>query len=161
MIRVRICTSRCRCQSSCRRSRFSGFGTQILGKRFSSGNFNKSRASKRSVFCFRPHFLLISAASPIHTSILNSASNRSNQRENPWPPSPRAGLLLAAQSFLLCSNRTFSFCSDDVGLGPCRVSRIGVDCNRGDRRVAATGKCVPAFSETLLSSADEEGTAFL
>jgi len=53
------------------------------------------------------------------------------------------------------------FAATTVGLGPCRVSRIGVDCNRGDRTVAATEKFVPAFSETLLSSADEEGTAFL
>src|SRR6266851_4865481 len=35
MIRVRICTMRCRCHNSCRRSRFSPLGTQILGKRFS------------------------------------------------------------------------------------------------------------------------------
>src|SRR5580765_8048866 len=32
MIRVRICTNRCRCHSSCRRSRFSGSGTQTCGK---------------------------------------------------------------------------------------------------------------------------------
>src|SRR6266704_1682855 len=48
MFRVRICTSRWRCQSSCRRSRFSGLGTQIRGKRSSSSNFNGSRASSRS-----------------------------------------------------------------------------------------------------------------
>src|SRR5271155_2126655 len=51
MIRVRICTSRCRCQSNCRRSRFSGLATQMRGKRFSSSNFSKSWASWRSVFC--------------------------------------------------------------------------------------------------------------
>ena len=38
---VRICTSRCRCQSSCRRSRFSGLGTQICRKRFFTSNCNK------------------------------------------------------------------------------------------------------------------------
>jgi len=31
MIRVRACTIRCRCHSSCRRSRFSQLGTQIRG----------------------------------------------------------------------------------------------------------------------------------
>ena len=34
MIRVRICTKRCRCHNSCRKSRFSGLGTQICGKLF-------------------------------------------------------------------------------------------------------------------------------
>ena len=53
MIRIRICTNRCRCQSSCRRSRFSGLGTQIRGKRFSSSSFNMSRASSRSVFLWQ------------------------------------------------------------------------------------------------------------
>src|SRR5215469_11098958 len=48
MIRVRICTSRCRCHSSCRRSRFSRLGTQILGKLSSRISRSKSRASK---FC--------------------------------------------------------------------------------------------------------------
>src|SRR5271169_2206391 len=79
MIRVRICTSRCRCQSSCRRSRFSGLGTQIRGKLFSS----ISRASSRSVFCLRTRLVLITAGSPIHNSKPSSASNRSNQRECP------------------------------------------------------------------------------
>src|SRR5215470_5523185 len=35
MMRVRACTIRCRCHSSCRRSRFSQLGTQIRGKRSS------------------------------------------------------------------------------------------------------------------------------
>src|SRR6185436_12505263 len=64
-----------------------GLGTQIR-KRFSSGNFSKSRASSRSVFCLRTRCLLISAASPIHTSKSNSASNRSNQREYPVASKP-------------------------------------------------------------------------
>ena len=34
--RLRICTKRCRCHTSCRRSRFSASGTQIRGKRSSS-----------------------------------------------------------------------------------------------------------------------------
>jgi hypothetical protein len=51
---------------------------------------NKSWASRRSVFCFRPRCLLISAASPIHTSKPNSASNRSNQREYPVASNPNA-----------------------------------------------------------------------
>src|SRR5215470_1770107 len=45
MIRVRICTSRCRCHSSCRRSRFSALGTQIRGKRSSNNSFRSSLAS--------------------------------------------------------------------------------------------------------------------
>src|SRR3984885_5180324 len=81
MIRVRIWTSRCRCHSSCRRSRFSGLGTQILGKLFSRSSRNSSRASSRSVFCLRTRLVLIFAASPIHNSMPSSASNRSNQRE--------------------------------------------------------------------------------
>src|SRR6266478_9286980 len=102
MIRVRICTSRCRCQSSCRRSRFSGLGTQIRGKRFSSSSFRISRASSRLVFCFRTRSLLISAASPIHTSKPNSASNRSNQREYPvasMPTRTQIRRFLAASGF--------------------------------------------------------------
>ena len=59
MIRVRICTNRCRCHSSCRRSRFSGLGTQMRGKLFSSSSFNRSWASCRSVFCLRTRFVLI------------------------------------------------------------------------------------------------------
>lgn len=38
-------------------------------------------ASSGSVFCLRTRLVLISAASPIHSSIPSSASNRSNQRE--------------------------------------------------------------------------------
>src|ERR1035438_8217580 len=50
MIRVRICTMRCRCHNRCRRSRFSPLGTQILGKRFSISNCRICCASCRSVF---------------------------------------------------------------------------------------------------------------
>src|ERR1700676_1319256 len=74
MIRVRICTSRCRCQSSCRRSRFSGLGIKIRGKRSSSINCCRSWASLLSVFCFLGRLVLISAGSPIHSSKSNSAS---------------------------------------------------------------------------------------
>ena len=74
---------RCRCHSSCRRSRFSGLGTQICGKLFSSISLRRSRASLRSVFCFFTRLALISAGSPIHSSKPNSASSRSNQREYP------------------------------------------------------------------------------
>src|SRR5437879_10091898 len=56
MIRVRICTMRCRCHNSCRRSRFSPLGTQILGKRFSISNCRICCASCRSVFCLRSRF---------------------------------------------------------------------------------------------------------
>src|SRR6266404_9182706 len=80
MIRVRICTSRCRCQSNWRTSRFSGLGTQIRGKRSSIISFSSSCASLRSVFCFLTRLAFISAGSPIHTSNPNSASSRSNQR---------------------------------------------------------------------------------
>src|SRR5579859_602295 len=45
--RVRICTSRCRCHSSCRRSRFSASGTQIRGKRSSIISRNNNCASCR------------------------------------------------------------------------------------------------------------------
>jgi hypothetical protein len=45
MIRVRACTIRCRCHSSCRRSRFSQLGTQISGKRSSISSCRISRAS--------------------------------------------------------------------------------------------------------------------
>jgi hypothetical protein len=83
MIRVCACTIRGRCQSNCRRSRFSPLGTQIRGKRSSSNNRKISSASWRSVFCFRTRFVRISAASPIHNSNRNSPSSRSNQRA--WP----------------------------------------------------------------------------
>src|SRR5215469_10492424 len=45
MMRVRACTIRCRCHSSCRRSRFSQLGTQIGGKRSSIIN----RSSKLGI----------------------------------------------------------------------------------------------------------------
>ena len=51
-------------------------GIQIRGKRFSKSSFNMSRASSRSVFFFRPRFVLISAGSPIQNSKLSSASSR-------------------------------------------------------------------------------------
>jgi len=60
LIRVRACTKRCRCHSSCRRSRFSQLGTQICGKRSSSINRRSSCASWRSVFCLRTRFVRIS-----------------------------------------------------------------------------------------------------
>src|SRR5215469_3408308 len=66
MTRVRICTSRCRCHSSCRRSRFSALGTHTRGKRSSSSNCSSSAASRRSLFCFRTRLALICAGSPIH-----------------------------------------------------------------------------------------------
>src|SRR5216684_6464692 len=68
MIRVRICTNRCRCHNSCRKSRFSGLGTQICGKLFSSISLRRSRASLRSFFRFLTRLVLISARSPIHSS---------------------------------------------------------------------------------------------
>jgi hypothetical protein len=80
IICVRICTMRCRCHSSCRRSRFSGSGTHIRGKLSSSSSFNRSLASLRSVFCLRTRLVLISAAFPTHSSMPNSANSRSNQR---------------------------------------------------------------------------------
>jgi hypothetical protein len=48
MIRVGICTKRCRCHHSCRKSRFFGLGTQTCGKLFSSVSLRRSRASLRS-----------------------------------------------------------------------------------------------------------------
>src|SRR5215471_21123935 len=68
MMRVRACTIRCRCHSSCRRSRFSQLGTQIGGKSFFSNKLRMCCASCRSVFCLRPHLRRISAASPTHNS---------------------------------------------------------------------------------------------
>src|ERR1700757_1927692 len=96
MIRVRICTNRCRCHNSCRRSRFSASGTQICGKLFSRNNRSRSRASSRSNFCFFTRLALISAGSPLHSSKPNSASSRSNQREYPVASMPTARRSLAA-----------------------------------------------------------------
>ena len=45
MMRVRICTSRCRCHSSWRRSRLSAPGTHIRGKRSSLSNVSSNRAA--------------------------------------------------------------------------------------------------------------------
>ena len=86
--RVRACTIRCRCHSSCRRSRFSQLATQIRGKRSSSSNRSSSCASWRSVFCLRTRLVRISAASPIHNSNCSSASSRSNQRACPLASIP-------------------------------------------------------------------------
>src|SRR6266704_6187470 len=90
MMRVRICTIRCRCQSSCRRSRFSPSATQIRGKRSSIRSRSSSSASWRSVFCVRTRLVRISAASPIHSSNCTSVSSRSNQRACPtgFHPNP-------------------------------------------------------------------------
>ena len=88
MIRVRACTMRCRCHSSCRRSRFSQLGTQICGKRSSSSKRRISCASWRSVFCLRTRLVRISAASPIRNSNCNSATSRSNQRACPLASIP-------------------------------------------------------------------------
>ncbi len=96
MIRVRACTMRCRCHSSCRRSRFSQLGTHTWGKRFSSNKRRISCASWRSVFCFRTRFVRISAASPIHNSNCNSASSRSNQRACPLASIPTRTLTSCA-----------------------------------------------------------------
>src|SRR5438093_684144 len=90
MMRVRICTSRCRCQSSCRRSRFSPSATQIRGKRSSIRSRSSSSASWRSVFCLHTRLVRFSAASPIHSSNCTSVSSRSNQRACPtgFHPNP-------------------------------------------------------------------------
>ena len=93
MIRVRACTIRCRCHSSCRRSRFSQLGTQIRGKRFSISSCRISCASCRSVFCFRTRFARISLASPIHNSNGSSPSSRSNQRACPLASIPTRTLV--------------------------------------------------------------------
>jgi hypothetical protein len=85
---VRICTNRCRCHNGCRRSRFSGPGTQIRGKLFSRIGLSTSCASSRSYFSFFTRFALISAGRPIHTSKPNSASSRSNQRAYPVASMP-------------------------------------------------------------------------
>ena len=69
MIRVRVCTIRCRCHSSCRRSLFSPLATQIRGKRRSNSKRRIGWPFWRSVFCLRTCFVRISAASPIHSSV--------------------------------------------------------------------------------------------
>src|SRR5271169_4572799 len=88
MIRVRACTMRCRCHSSCRRSRFSQLGTQIRGKRSSISSCRISRASWRSVFCLRTRLLRIAAASPMLSSNPSSESSLSNQRACPLASIP-------------------------------------------------------------------------
>ena len=52
-MRVRACTMRCRCHSSCRRSRFSQLGTLMGGKPSFSNKPRICCASFRSVFCLR------------------------------------------------------------------------------------------------------------
>src|SRR5579864_6765554 len=87
---------RCRCHSSCRRSRFSQLGTQIRGKSSFSSKRRMCCASWRSVFCLRSRFLLISAASPIQNSKFSSASSHSNQSTCPLASIPTRTLLLLA-----------------------------------------------------------------
>ena len=98
LTRVRICTSRCRCQTRCRTSRFSALGTQIRGKSSLSIRCSRCAACLRSFFCLRTCLARIRAASPIHTSKPNSASRRSNQRDCRSLRSPRAHLRLVAIS---------------------------------------------------------------
>src|SRR5207253_9883633 len=90
MMRVRICTSRCRCQSSCRRSRFSSSATQIRGKRSSIRSRSSSSASWRSVFCLRTRLVRISAASPIHSSNCTSVRTAQTSAHAHWLPSQPA-----------------------------------------------------------------------
>src|SRR5947209_19369366 len=80
LTRVRICTSVCRCLSSCRRSSSSIEGTEIAGKRFSNSNCKICWASRLSVFCLRGLLARMAVASPIRNSCPNLASNRWNQR---------------------------------------------------------------------------------
>jgi hypothetical protein len=56
MIRVRVCTMRCRCHSNCRRSRFSQLGVQIFGKSSFNISLKICCASSRSVLCLRTRF---------------------------------------------------------------------------------------------------------
>src|SRR5947209_13926753 len=65
LTRVRICTSVCRCLSSCRRSSSSIEGTQIEGKRFSISSFRICVASRLLVCCLRVWLAWIAVASPI------------------------------------------------------------------------------------------------
>ena len=83
MTRVCIPTNRWRCNSSCRTSRFSGLGIQILGERSSISSLRMCSASSRSFLCFRTRLARICAGSPTHSSKPSSASKRSNQRECP------------------------------------------------------------------------------
>src|SRR5579863_1787900 len=81
------------CQSSRRKSRSAGVGTQIRGKRFASINSRMSRASRSSVFCLRTSLARIFAEFPIQSSCPNSASSRSNQCSGPVASTPtRTGL---------------------------------------------------------------------
>src|SRR5438094_6171266 len=72
MMRVRTCTMRCRCHSSCRKSRFSQLGTQICGKSSLSISFRISCASCRSVclLAMRQPLLLELSGVGIHRSNL-------------------------------------------------------------------------------------------
>jgi hypothetical protein len=115
MTRVRACTMRCRCHSSCRRSRFSQLGTQICGKSSFNINLRISCASWRSVFCLRTHLVPISAASPIHNSKFSSASSRSNQRDLPKIDLPETAFdetdSPTIQTILMSKASSFQQCS--------------------------------------------------
>jgi hypothetical protein len=67
--RIRACTIRWRCHSSCRRSRFSQLATQICGKSSFSMSFRISCASWRSVFCLRTRFVRIRTASQVFAGL--------------------------------------------------------------------------------------------
>src|SRR6266851_1416489 len=123
MIRVRICTNRCRCHNSCRRSRFSGLGTQICGKLFSSISLSRSWASLRSVFSFFTRLALISAGSPIHSSKPNSASSRQAY------PHAHSSLLQVSIEFLCLSITVVQF------LFTTFTSLLHQKCNRLKARV--------------------------
>src|SRR5262249_14339061 len=56
MTRVRACTMRWRCHSSCRRSRFSQLGTQIRGKSSFSSSFENVPSIFAIVLLFAPSF---------------------------------------------------------------------------------------------------------
>ena len=110
--RVRICTSRCRCHRSCRRSRFSASATQMRGKRSSIISCSNNCASWRSVLCLRTRFVRISAAFPIHNSNCNSRSRRSTDvrvRSLPSPPALPSSVLSARRR----TNRDQSKCGLD------------------------------------------------
>jgi hypothetical protein len=162
MIRVRICTNRRRCHNSCRRSRFSGLGTQICGKLFSSISLRSSRASLRSVFCFLIRLALISAGSPIHSSKPNSASSRSNQREYPVASMPtRTQIPRCFRSRvpfkrlghnLICVNEACTFDSAAVP-----NSSIDAFPPISGEPTLSTGQCVSvAFSSTAVMGAWSE-----
>ena len=98
MIRVRACTMRCRCHSSCRRSRFSQLGTQICGK----SSFSINRSNQLRILAIR---LLL--AHPLRADLrcipnpqlklqLPRAIVQTSARVR-WPPSPHAPCSLAPE----------------------------------------------------------------